>query len=128
MHSGNMGLTQQLDQIIELADRMRDRPEIEFLLVGSGAASASLQELAQTRNLPNLRFLPYQPREELADSLSAADLHLVCMHPNISGCLVPSKIYGIMASGTPMMAIVPPETDVYRLVESGRHWLRRSTR
>ena len=54
--------------------------------------------------------------EHLALSLSAADLHVISMHPEITGCLMPSKMYGILASGTPILAIVPPETDVAEVV------------
>ncbi len=117
MHSGNMGLTQQLDQLVDIADRMRDRKDILFLLVGDGAARSGLEEAAKQRRLRNIRFLPYQSRENLALSLSAADLHVVSMHPEIGGCLVPSKMYGIMASGTPVLGIVPQDTDVHNLIE-----------
>ena len=116
MHSGNMGLTQQLDQLMEVADRLRARDDMVFLLVGDGASRQRLERVAQQKKLENVRFLPYQSRENLALSLSAADLHVVSMHPAISGCLVPSKVYGIMASGSPVLAIVPDDTDVYRLV------------
>ena len=65
-------------------------------------------------------FLPYQPREELAISLSAADLHLISMHPNTVGCLNPSKLYGIMAAGTPVLAITPEASDIWKTVTSER--------
>jgi glycosyltransferase involved in cell wall biosynthesis len=120
MHSGNMGLTQQLHQVMEVADRLRDREQVVFLLVGHGASRPALEQEVRDRKLTNVRFLPYQSRENLALSLSAADLHIVSMHPNISGCLVPSKIYGIMASATPVLAVVPDDTDVHALVQQER--------
>ena len=117
MHSGNMGLTQRLEQLVEVADRLRDHKEICFLLVGGGAAQSELENLIAQRSLTNIRTLPYQPREKLAESLSAADLHVISMHPEITGCLMPSKMYGILASGTPILAIVPKETDVAAVVD-----------
>ena len=69
------------------------------------------------RSLTNIRTVPYQPRNRLAESLSAADLHVVSMHPDITGCLMPSKLYGILASGTPILAIVPENTDVAEIVQ-----------
>ena len=120
MHSGNMGLTQELDHIIEVAKLLKDRKDIEFVFVGNGASRSRLEGKAQELKLNNVHFLPYQPREELAISLSAADLHLVSMHPNITGCLVPSKLYGIMASGTPVLAVVPDDSDVWDIVNSER--------
>ena len=116
MHSGNMGLTQELEQLIEVADHMRGREDIIFVIVGGGAKKAFLEAEVKKRGLANVLILPYQPSEGLRTSLSAADLHVVSMHPNVSGNLVPSKIYGIMASGTPVLAIVPDDTDVSNLV------------
>ena len=120
MHSGNMGLTQQLHHLIDVADDMRHRDDVVLAFVGGGASRSTLEGIVQERGLSNVRFIPYQPREELAISLSAADLHIVSMHPHIGGCLVPSKLYGIMASGTPVLAIVPPDTDVREIVRSER--------
>lgn len=116
MHSGNMGLTQELDQLLDVAQEVQDDERIVFLLVGDGASRKRLQERVTSSRLTNVRFLPYQPKEQLALTLSAADLHVVSMHPKISGLLVPSKMYGIMASGTPMLAIVPRTTDAHALV------------
>lgn len=117
MHSGNMGLTQELDQILDVADRLRDNSHIVFMLIGDGAMRPRLQQQAQARKLENVRFLPYQPRENLAKTLSAADLHFVSMHPRVGGCLVPSKFYGIIASGSPVLAVVPSDADQHQLVQ-----------
>lgn len=116
MYSGNIGLTQELDTLLDVATQLKDREDIVFMLVGDGASKERLAATAGERKLTNVRFLPYQPREELAQSLSAADLHFVSMHPAIAGCLVPSKIYGILASGTPVLTVVPRAADVFQLV------------
>ena len=117
MHSGNMGMTQRLDVLVD-AMKLTDKPtrsRASLLLVGNGARRASIEERA--RNMANVRFLDYQPRESLSESLSAADLHVVSMDQSITGCLAPSKLYGILASGTPVLAIVPRGNAVWRLVE-----------
>jgi glycosyltransferase involved in cell wall biosynthesis len=121
MHSGNMGLTQRLDVLID-ATRSTSWPEnATLLLVGDGAARNELRVRAEKIGNQRVRFLPYQPRGELALSLAAADLHVVSMHERIIGCLCPSKLYGILAAGRPVLAIAPPETDLYQTVE--RHQL-----
>lgn len=56
-------------------------------------------------NLPNVQFLAYQPMECLSEMLSAADLALVCLDEAFTGLSVPSKSYGILASGTPFWAL-----------------------
>jgi colanic acid biosynthesis glycosyl transferase WcaI len=128
MHSGNMGLTQRLDVLIASTANAAWPKNAVLVLVGDGAAKRQLQQLAASLhpsdfNLPSspVRFLPYQPRETLAESLSAADVHAVSMHENITGCLCPSKLYGILAAGRPVLAIASQETDLCQTVN--RHGL-----
>ena len=98
MYSGNLGLSQQLEAVLEAADRLRDDNRILFALIGEGARKKWLEERARAMGLTNVTFLPYQPLENLGASLSAADLHLIPLAPGAAGCLVPSKIYGILAA------------------------------
>ncbi|MDA8745814.1 glycosyltransferase family 4 protein [Rubripirellula amarantea] len=123
MHSGNMGLTQRLNVLIE-ATQCDTWPErAMLLLVGDGAAKSSLQQQANDIGTDRVKFLPYQPREKLAESFSAADLHIVSMHPNITGCLCPSKLYGILAAGRPVLAIADSQTDLCQTVrQEGLGW------
>lgn len=116
MHSGNMGLTQYLGNVIEAANHLADRTDIEILLVGDGATRRDLEHQAAELKLKNVRFLPYQPRNELAQSLSAADVHLISMHPLAHHCLMPSKLYGILASGTAVVVIAAVDSELSRLV------------
>jgi hypothetical protein len=133
MHSGNMGLTQRLDVLIESTRDPSWPKDAVLLLVGDGAArtrlvaqadslvdrdeSGSGEESGSGRTTPKrVFFLPYQPRERLSESLSAADLHVVSMHEEITGCLCPSKLYGILAAGRPVLAIAPDKTDLAKTV------------
>ena len=118
MHSGNMGLTQRLDVLIDAANHP-DWPErATLLLVGNGASKDRLVAKAQQLDLfgNRVQFLDYQPRSELTSSLSAADVHVVSMHENITGCLCPSKLYGIMAAGRNVIAIADAKTDLCRTI------------
>lgn len=117
MHSGNMGLSQYLENVLDAAKLLSDRSDIEILLVGDGATRRSLETKAGELGLKNVRFLPYQPRDQLAQSLSAADLHLISMHPQVHRCMMPSKFYGILASGTPVLAITSKESQLAQLIE-----------
>ena len=60
---------------------------------------------------------PYQPRERLAETLGAADVHLVSLNPKLEGLIVPSKFYGIAAAGRPTLFIGAPDGEIARLVE-----------
>ena len=115
MYSGNMGLCQRLDDVIAAAARLRCRQDVRIVLVGDGASRHRLEELVLQAGLPNVQFLPYQPKERLAESLSAADLHLVPLDPRVSSCLMPSKLYGVLASGTALLAIAPQDCELSEL-------------
>ena len=117
MHSGNMGLSQYLGNVLDAANLLADRTDIEILLVGDGATRRDLERQSNELKLTNVRFLPYQPRNELAQSLSAADLHLISMHPEAHHCLMPSKLYGILASGTAVIAVAALDSELARLID-----------
>ncbi len=115
MYSGNLGLAQQLEMVLAAAARLRDDPRIRFVLIGEGARKAWLIERARTLDLRNVTFMTYRPRAELAQSLSAADLHLIPLSAGTAGCLVPSKVYGILAAGRPFVAIMEEQAEVARI-------------
>ncbi|HYL60434.1 MAG TPA: glycosyltransferase family 4 protein [Candidatus Acidoferrales bacterium] len=112
MYSGNVGLSQQLETVLEAAERLRGDDRILFAIIGEGARKKWLQERAREKGLDNVKFLPYQPKENLGESLSAADLHLIPLAPGAAGCLVPSKIYGILAAGCPFIAMMEENAEV----------------
>jgi putative colanic acid biosynthesis glycosyltransferase WcaI len=109
MHAGNMGLSQNLDSILEVASEI---PEVVFLFVGDGVRKKTLEEGARERGLANVVFLPYQPRERMGDSYATADVFLVSLKRGLAGYIVPSKLYGILASGRPYVAAVEEDSEV----------------
>ncbi|MEQ9642144.1 MAG: glycosyltransferase [Alphaproteobacteria bacterium] len=92
-------------------------PEARFVFVGDGPRLAWVQEQVAARALANISFLPFQPEAKLAESLSAADLHLVTMEPHLSGLVVPSKVYGVMAAGRPCLFLGPADSEAARLLQ-----------
>ena len=117
MHSGNVGLSQDLDTLIAAADLLREEPDVVFAIVGEGASKAAVMADVARRGLPNVEFLPYQPKEELSDSLGAADVHVVGLKRGLAGYIVPSKVYGILAAGKPYVAAVEPGTEPALIAE-----------
>src|SRR5205807_1564859 len=85
MHSGNVGLSQSLDTVIHAADLLRHESPVLFVIVGEGAAKRRLVRETGRRRLPNVEFLPYQPRKRLSESLGAADVHLVSLKRGLAG-------------------------------------------
>ncbi len=112
MYSGNMGLCQGLDDIVRAADLLRGESEVLFLFVGDGSSRERLQAQVAQSILTNIRFLPYQSKSELGCSLSVADLHLVPVDSRVYNFLMPSKLYGVLASGTPLLAIAPLQSEL----------------
>lgn len=120
MHSGNVGLSQNLDVLLEAAARLRDRDQIVIAVVGDGAKREAMQSAAGSRGLTNLRFFPYQPKHELHESFAAADAFLVSLKPGLEGYIVPSKLYGILAAGRPFVAAVDPSCEVAAIAREHR--------
>lgn len=123
MYSGNLGLSQGLEGVLEVAAALRDEP-VTFLFVGEGAAKPRLVARAAELGLQNARFLPYQPKERLGDSLAAADLHLIPMRRGLAGCMVPSKLYGILAAGRAYVAAVDKDSEVSAVTDAHGTGLR----
>jgi glycosyltransferase involved in cell wall biosynthesis len=115
LYSGTAGRAHTFDAVVEAARELRADPEVLFLFVGGGAQIPALRAQAERAGAP-LRFLPYQPRETLSASLSAGHVALVTEDPAAAGLVLPSKTYGAMASGRPILYVGPPDSDVARMV------------
>jgi colanic acid biosynthesis glycosyl transferase WcaI len=119
MYSGNLGLSQNLEQILLAARELLGEP-VHFLFVGEGAAKARLEARAAEWELDNVSFRPYQPKEALSASLGVADVHLIPLQKGLAGCIVPSKLYGILAAGKPYVAAVDADSEVARVTDCER--------
>ncbi len=122
-YSGNLGRAHEFDTLLGAAEALRGDPRFVFLIIGSGAKMAALKQGVASLALGNFRFLPYQSRDTLDDSLAAADVHLVSLLPALEGFIVPSKLYGILAAGRPLIYIGDPDGEsarVIRRAECGR--------
>lgn len=121
MYSGNLGLAHPFEAVLGAAERLADaRPEALVLFVGDGPRRAWVEAEVARRALPNVRLLPPQPSGALAGSLGAADLHLVTMEAGLDGLVVPSKLYGALAVGRPVLFLGPPESEAARVVAERR--------
>ena len=120
MYSGNLGVVHETEALIPLIHYLRGMREVCFLFVGEGQGKTRLQNWASQEKLESVRFLRYQNKEHLRYSLSAGDIHLVTLRSKMEGLSVPSKVYGIMAVGRPVVFIGPDGSEVASLVrESG---------
>jgi colanic acid biosynthesis glycosyl transferase WcaI len=118
MHSGNVGHAQDLDTLVRAATFLHDLDRLRILVVGFGARYGELTDLAERLEVTDkIRFLSYQPRPRLSLSLSSADLHYVGLARGLSGYVVPSRLYGILAVGRPVLVSADADSETVRLVE-----------
>jgi colanic acid biosynthesis glycosyl transferase WcaI len=115
MHSGNVGLSQDVDGLLDVAERLRDLPDVVVAIVGEGARKAFLQAEAVRRGLENVRFFPYQPKASLNESFATADIFIVSLKRGLEGFIVPSKLYGILAAGRPFIAAVEGDCEAAQI-------------
>jgi len=122
MYSGNLGLAHRAEEFIEAARRLRDRKDVVFLFVGGGPRLGEVRIAKQQYSLDNIRILEYFPREQLHHSLTMADVHLISMRPEMTGIVVPGKLYGTMAAARPTIFVGPERcetADTIRQAGSG---------
>jgi colanic acid biosynthesis glycosyl transferase WcaI len=116
MHSGNVGHAQDLDSLIRAGTFLRDLDDLRILIIGMGARHAELVALADLYEVDQVRFLYYQSRAVLPQSLSAADVHVVGLAAGLAGYVVPSRLYGILAVGRPLIVAADAESETAQLV------------
>jgi colanic acid biosynthesis glycosyl transferase WcaI len=116
-YCGNLGRAHEFETLLGAAERLRSREDIVFLFVGGGHLTPKLQAEVARRGLGSaFRFVPYQPCERLAATLSAADAHWVSLRPEMEGLIVPSKFYSAAAAGRPIIAAVDLRGELAELV------------
>jgi colanic acid biosynthesis glycosyl transferase WcaI len=116
LYSGRAGPEHRFSEVMEAAWQLREQQDIRFLFIGGGEQWPYLEADAWRLGLENVRFMDYQPRERLTYSLSAADVSLVSENPGLAGRGVPSKTFGILASGRPLLFVGSERSEVARIV------------
>lgn len=116
LYAGGMGEKQGLEVVLEAARRCADEPRLQFLMAGAGGAQPRLERQAAAMGLQNLRFVPVQPVERLAEMLAAGDIHLVVQRRNAADLVMPSKLTNILAAGRPCIATADAGTALAEVV------------
>jgi len=114
LHAGNLGFYGAWDTLIAGAKALQDK-NVSLVFVGDGAQRAQLE--ATANGCTNVRFLPFFSSSKIPSVLAAADAHVITIKRGLEGVVVPSKMYGILAAGKPIVAVAPKETDAALLGE-----------
>lgn len=112
-YSGNIGLTHNVEVMVELAEMMKNHDDILFQIIGRGPREPHLKTLVKERNLPNCLFLPFQSDEMFPYSLSAADVGVVILDELTSKGSVPSKSYNLMSYGIPALYVASDDSELH---------------
>lgn len=116
LYSGNIGIGETFDAVVKAAERLAADDGVVFVFISNGRYFDQLRARVLEKGLSSFLFLPYQDRSDLAYNLSAGHLHLVYFTPGKEGMKVPSKIYGIMAAGGPVLYIGNPGNEIADIV------------
>jgi glycosyltransferase involved in cell wall biosynthesis len=116
LYSGNLGVSHFFDDLIEVMRRLKARDDIRFVFIGDGARRSQVHRAQTQYALDNILLLPYQPLEQLAVSLSLGDVHFVSLRNGFEGLVVPSKAYGAMAVGRPILYQGSAAGEIARMV------------
>ena len=117
LYAGNIGVKQGLEILLNVADSLRNLQDILFLIIGDGIRKDALVKRAAELNLPNVKFLPVQPREFLPEMLSAADISLAIQQTTVTDFVMPSKLLGLFASGRPIIVSAHKGSELAKVVK-----------
>lgn len=123
MYSGNIGLYYDLENLIRVIERFgpetktADGRPVAFAFVGAGSVLDALKNYVQDKHMTNVIFIPYQNKADLIYSLNAGDIHWCVNSKGIKGVSCPSKAYGIMAVGKPILGVLESGSEVRCLIE-----------
>ncbi|WP_242839096.1 glycosyltransferase family 4 protein [Butyrivibrio sp. MC2021] len=117
MYSGNIGLYYDLLEIQKIIEKFNDNKDVVFAFIGQGTVLEDMQKYSAEHHMTNIVYIPYQDKADLVYSLNAGDVHFVVNAKGIKGVSVPSKLYGVMAAGKPVLGILEEGSEARLIVE-----------
>lgn len=120
MYSGNIGLYYDLVNIVKVIKEFREYTDVVFAFIGEGSVLEELKGLQREHEITNMVFIPYQDKSSLVYSLNAGDVHFVVNARGIKGVSVPSKLYGVMAAGKPVLGVLEEGSEARLIVNEAK--------
>lgn len=117
MYSGNLGITHDIESIVETAELLKENNSIHFTIIGEGAKKEKISRMVKEKSLNNVLLLPYQDKETLPYSLSCADIGVVTLEQGAENISVPSKTYYMLAAGSAILALASKESELGILIQ-----------
>ncbi|MBV8477427.1 MAG: glycosyltransferase family 4 protein [Acidobacteria bacterium] len=117
LYSGNLGLAHDVETLQRAVGQLKEDQRFRFIFAGSGARRSELEAWCRLENVQNIEFRPYSSRSLLGESLGSAHIGLITQRDSCLGSVVPSKIYGLLAAGRPVLFIGPSASTVAQIIE-----------
>ncbi len=118
MYSGNHGIQNPLQTLLDAARSLEDREDLLFVFIGGGVGKQAVERRI-AEGARNVRSLPFEPLARIGTSLSAADVHIVSLANEAVGVIHPCKVYGAMAIGRPVLFFGPDASHVGDIMQAG---------
>ena len=119
-YCGNIGLTQNMDLLLEVVEMLREKPGIHFILIGEGAYKQEVEKQIKEKQLNNITLLPFQAYEDISHVFSLGDVGLVISKAQVGQNSVPSKTWSILSAGRPVLASFDPESELQSIIEDNQ--------
>ncbi|HET6244974.1 MAG: glycosyltransferase family 4 protein [Bacteroidetes bacterium] len=116
MYSGNLGLTHNIESIIDSAEILKNNANIHFVIIGDGVKKVKISQIVKEKKLENVLLLPYQEKEVLPFSLGCADIGVVTLSQGAENISVPSKTYYMLAAGSAILALASADSELGTLI------------
>ena len=116
LYSGNMGLTHDIDTIINAAKILKDDKKIIFLIIGEGPGYEKVRQFIYNFNIKNLKLFPFQEQKKLKYILPLASISLVSLNAGLEDFLIPSKTFFYLSAGSPLISISNLKSDLSNLI------------
>ncbi len=117
-YCGNIGYTQNLELLIDTAKSLENYHDLQFVIIGDGAHKQALADYTKERDVKNVRFLPFQPYEEISHVFSLGDAGLVISKHNIGRNSFPVKTWSIMSAERPIVASFDTDSELCTLINN----------
>ena len=119
-YGGNLGVAQDVDNIVQLASSLTGHPHIHFLLVGEGSEAGRVAKIIADKRLTNLKLLPPVEQRTYFSMVSEFDVGLVTLDRRLTNHNIPGKVLGYLYWGLPVLASINPGNDLFNLLEKNQ--------
>lgn len=116
LYSGNMGMTHDIDVMVDVANELKDEDNIRFLFIGEGGKKKLVEKKIQDYQLDNCIVMPYQDKDVLPFSMGAADIGIVTTASEQTGLSIPSKVNAYMSVGAILLCLADRNSELGRMV------------